>query len=126
MRFSLAASLMLSSVLLPTVAMASEPAPATATAQPVRISTGVIAPALSAPITIEIPDRTPKPLTGEIALSILVDANGSVHDVKVTHSMNAFWDARVVEAVERSHFRPASLDHQAIPMNVDLTVNVAR
>jgi len=126
MRFTLAASLLVSSVLFPAVASASEPAPAAANAQPVRVSTGVTAPSLITPIKIELSDRAPKPIAGEVGLSIAVDEKGEVHDVKVTRPLNSFWDARVVAAIEKGHFRPASLNHQAIPMNVDLTVAIAR
>lgn len=126
MRLSLTASLMLSSVLFPAVAMASSPVPATATVQPVRVSTGVTAPELATPLALSLTTGTPALASGEVGLSIVVDEKGQVHDVKVTHPLNAYWDARVVAAVANGHFRPATLDHQAIPMAVDLTVAVSK
>jgi TonB family protein len=125
MRFSLSASLILSSVLFPALAVASSPDPASASAQPLRLSTGVTAPALLTPLAVELPSSASKPITGEVVLSILVDEKGTVHDVKVTQSLSSFWDARVVEAVQKGRFRPASLDQQAIPMNVELKVEVS-
>jgi TonB family protein len=116
---------LVSTVLFPALASASEPAPAAANAQPVRISTGVIAPVLVTPLTLEVPGTPLKPIAGQVGLSILVDENGNVRDVKVTRPLSKFWDARVAEAVAKGHFRPATLDHQAIALNVDLPVAVA-
>jgi TonB family protein len=86
----------------------------------------VTAPELVAPLALSLSDGTPTLATGTVGLTIQVDEKGFVHDVKVTRPLNAYWDARVAQAVSNGHFRPATLDHQAIPMSVDLTVAVAK
>lgn len=129
MRSFLIASLALTAVLTPAVAKASSPATDSSSAQPVRVSTGVVAPELTAPISLDLPAELgtlPKPANGTVGLSVQVDAKGQVSNVKVTRSLSPFWDARIADAVARGHFRPATLDQTNIPLTVDLTVALSK
>ncbi|MDR3793200.1 MAG: TonB family protein [Terracidiphilus sp.] len=129
MKSILATSLLLSAALTPAIASASTPASDAATAQPVRISTGVTAPELLKPISLNVPsalDWEPLPNDGQVAVSLVVDENGNAHDAQVTKSLSRFWDARVLAAVESAKYRPASIDNKSIPMTVNLLVKIAR
>ena len=129
MRHIIASTLMLSSMFIPAVAHASSSKDdVTAPTSSLRVSTGVTAPALVGPISIQLPDGLHQsfvPMDSQVALTLTVDSNGIPQNVKVVKSANPYWDARVVDAVQRSHFRPGTIDNQAIPMDVNLTVVVA-
>ncbi len=130
MRSMLASTLMLSSLLIPAVANASPSSDDASAPTPApRISTGVSAPVLTDPIGIDVPDGMASaflPTTKEVDLSLTVDQNGHASDVKVVKAGNPYLDALVVEAVEKSHFKPAKLDNLSIPVNMNLTVNIAK
>jgi TonB family protein len=59
-----------------------------------------------------------------VVLKLNVDETGSPTHIEVVQSLDPTLDARVVEAVSQSRWRPAVLDNQTIPMNVNLTVEV--
>jgi hypothetical protein len=130
MRQILTSTLMLSSIVLPAAAQTSSPADdATAPAPEVRVSTGVTAPKLAKDITVTMPDGIDKaffPADSDLELSFTVDTQGKAENVKVVKPVNPYWDARVVEEIERSHFKPAKLDNQAIPMDMNLVVSVKK
>ncbi len=130
MRSMLASTLMLSSFLIPAVANASSSSDdASAPTQAPRISTGVSAPMLTNPIGIELPAGLASaflPTDKEVGVSLMVDQNGQASDVKVVKSSNPYLDELVVEAVEKSHFKPAKLDNMAIPVSMNLTLEIAR
>jgi TonB family protein len=121
---------MLSSILIPAAANASTSADdATAPTPGIRVSTGVIAPMLDKAISIELPNGLAKtfiPMDSLVGLSFTVDTKGQAQDVKVVKSMNPYWDARVVEAIQRSHFRPGKLDNQLIPVEMNVTVDIQK
>jgi TonB family protein len=128
MRHILATSLLLPSLLLPAAVKASTPVDDTSAPTPkVRVSTGVTAPELdtnhlSIPINA---DRDQIPGDAEVGLSLTVDENGNPQNVKVVRSLDPLWDARVVEAVSRAHFKPGTIDSQPTPVDLNLTVNIA-
>lgn len=128
MRQILASTLMLSSILFPAAASASTSADdASAPAPGLHVSTGVIAPILTDTIAIQLPDGLPKsfiPLNSTVGLSFTVDSNGQAENVKVVKSTNPYWDARVVDAIQKAHFRPGTLDHQTIPVDMNVTVSL--
>jgi TonB family protein len=129
MRYLLAASLILSSALFPAVASATTPASDAAVATPTAVSTGVTAPQLAAAINIDVPHEVAwetLPTDATVGLKLTVDENGKAHNVQVTKPLNSFWDARVVEAVEKAHYRPAMMNRKNIAMDVNLTVSVTR
>ena len=128
MRPILAASLLLSPMLLTASAVASQPKvdPAATSPNP-AISTGVTAPEILNTQTIRIQpnayDKTAAP-EEQVVLQLKVDDKGQVQHVQVLKSTNPHFDARVIEAIQKSHFRPAKLDNQAVPMELSLVVVV--
>jgi hypothetical protein len=129
MRKILAATLLLSSALCPAIASAATMASDADAAQPVRVSTGVIAPTLADTLNLDLPSAlnwTPLPYDASVGVSLIVDEKGNTHNVEITKSLNRFWDARVVAAVEKAHYHPASIDQQNIPMAVNLVISIAR
>jgi TonB family protein len=130
MRSMLVSSLMLSSLLIPAVANASSSKDDASVPTPaIRVSTGVSAPTLSEPIDIVLPDGLAAnflPMDKEVGLSLTVDQSGQASNVKVVKSVNPYWDALVVDAVQKSHFKPAKLDDRAIAIDMNLTVNIAK
>jgi len=90
------------------------------------VSTGVIpAQVLYAP-NIDLPFNESIPNNAEVVLQLNVDEKGRAEDVQVVKSPNPELDAPVAEAVRKSRFRPAALDHQAIAVPMTLTVVVQR
>lgn len=130
MRPVLASSLMLSSLFLTAMAHASTtPDDATAPTPGVRVSTGVTAPTLAEPISVPMPVGISSafvPADSTITLSFTVDSNGSAQNVKVTKSLSPYWDARVVEAIQKSHFKPGKLNDQAVPIDMNLVVSLMK
>ena len=130
MRHILASSLMLSSMLIPTVAHASSSTDdATVSTPAFRVSTGVIAPILIGNLAVQIPSGLPQsfaPMDTQVGLTLTVDESGQPQNVKVVKSSNPYWDARVVAAVQKSHFKPGKVDNTPIPVDMNLTVNIAR
>ena len=130
MRHILASSIMLSSMLIPAVAHATSSADdATAPTSSLRVSTGVIAPSLVTPLAIQLPENLSASygsMDTEIGLSLTVDSSGQPQNIKVVKSSNPFIDARIVDAVQKSHFRPGTIDETAIPVELNLTVSVLR
>jgi hypothetical protein len=131
MRPILAGTLMLSSIFLPVAAVsASTTADDAAAKTPdVRVSTGVTAPKLVKNISIPMPDGIANvfiPADSQLELSFTVDAQGQAENVKVTKSLTPYWDARVMDEIKRSHFTPAKLDNQAVPMDMNLIVKLEK
>jgi len=128
MRRILAISLLLPSLFLPAAAKASKPVDdASASAPKVRVSTGVIAPELLDPSRLTIPISVmdgPLPDDAEVQLTLTVDENGIPQNVHVVKSLSRVWDARVVDAISRSHFKPGSVDAQPTPIDLNLTVQI--
>jgi hypothetical protein len=130
MRHILASTVVLSSLLLPAAAFAGnatdDPA-ATAAARPV--STGVIEPVLLNSLTLITPvgvDTSAIPADAQVGLSFVVDKDGVPEKIQVTRALNPIWDAQVVEAVSKLHYRPATIDNQKIPVDMNLTVFIAK
>jgi hypothetical protein len=130
MRHILAGSILLSSMLLPAAAGAMQPSDdATTSTQPVRVSTGVIAPTLLNSIGLALPDGLPKesiPVNAQVGLTLTVDENGTPQDVHVVKGINPFWDARIADEVRQFHYRPGSIDAKPIPVDMNLTITIAR
>ena len=126
MRRILVASLLLSPALFTASAVASQPATdAAATTQVRRISTGVVAPQLLKSTNVVIPTDAfdvMVPPDAEVGLKVNVDEQGNARDIQVIKPVNADLDARVVAAVSKFRFAPATLDNQAIPLTIDLNI----
>jgi TonB family protein len=129
MRHIIASTIMLSSMLFPAVANASPSSDdVTASTPNLRVSTGVTAPSLAQSISIQIPDGLSKsfvPMDAQVGLSLTVDSNGHPQNVKVVKSSNPYWDARVVDAIQKSHFHPGKVDDTPTPVDMNLIVTVA-
>src|ERR1700690_1033137 len=121
MRRILIASLLLSP-LVTTAAFASKPATdATASTQITRVSTGVVAPKLLGAESIVIAQDaydSVLPKQVQVGVNLNVDENGNAQNVQIARPFNRDLDARVIAAVQKFHFRPATLDHQNIPVAV--------
>jgi TonB family protein len=129
MKHLVAASLFIASFALPAAAKTSQPVDDASASAPVRVSTGVIAPKLEDSADLNIPvllSDFPVTGDGQVTLSLTVDEKGIPQNIKVIKSVNAYWDARVVNAVSKFHYKPGLVDNQPIPVDLDLTVNIAR
>lgn len=128
MRHILTSGLLLSSLLLPAAAGAMQPSDDAST-QPTRVSTGVIAPTLLNSIGVTIPEGLSKdsiPVDAQVGLTLVVDEKGQPQDVHVVKGINPFWDERVADAVRKFHYRPGTIDEKAIPVDMNLTITLAR
>ena len=130
MRHIVASTILLSSMFVPAVAHASSSTDdVTASTPNLRVSTGVIAPTLASTIALDLPDVVGKsfvPFESTVGLSLTVDADGKAENIKVVKPSNPYLDARVIEAVQKAHFRPGSVDNTPTPVDMNLTVVVAR
>lgn len=130
MRTLFVGTLALASMIAPAVAFAStSPEDASTPANPIRVSTGVVAPKISNAASIALPTEfvaVPLPADAKIGLKLTVDAQGNAHNVTVTKSLNPFWDARVVEAVEKAHYNAGTVSNQPTAMDLNLDVKIAR
>jgi TonB family protein len=130
MRSILAATLLLSPMLYSASAVASQPkTDVTDAPQGRRVTTGVIEPAVIGSGVIHIPPSTLLRNDGngaEVVLALRVDEKGNAENIRVVKSADPDLDARVVTGVSQAHFRPAKLDNQAIPVDVNMIVQVNR
>jgi len=128
MRRILIASLLLSPVLFTASAVASQPATNAAPSTQVRrVSTGIIAPRLLKSTNVDIPADAfdaMLPPDAEVGLKVNIDEQGNARDIQVIKPVNADLDARVVAAVSKFRFAPATLDNQAISDTIDLNIVV--
>ena len=128
MRRIIATSLLLTPMLVTTAAFASQPATDdTASTPNVRISTGVIEPRLIHSTNITLPEKlVDKVLQNDakVVLKLNVDESGKPKDVEVIKSVDPLVDEQVMGAVQQFRWRPAMLDHQAVPMELTLDVLV--
>ncbi len=129
MRRILATSILLSSLTLPAAAFASTPVDDATAPTPTRVSSGVVAPIILDSVNLSLPDGfTPSdlPADAQVGLALTVDANGRPQNIHVVKSLTPFWDARVVDAVSRFHYRAGTVDKQPTPVDLNLTVNISK
>ncbi|HEY1649078.1 MAG TPA: hypothetical protein VGF96_13945 [Terracidiphilus sp.] len=130
MRHIIAGGIVLSSLLIPAAARASQPLDdVTASTPAPRVSTGITAPVLLRSIGLTIPDGPAQetiPVDAQVGLTLTVDDKGQPQDIHVVKGINPYWDARIVEAVSKFHYRPGTINAKAIPIDMNLTVNIAR
>ncbi len=129
MRRVLATSLLLSSLSLPAAAKASTPVDDASAPTPTRVSTGVVAPIILDSVNLSMPSGfsvVDIPADAQVGLSLTVDQNGRPQNIQVIKSLTPFWDARVIDAVSKFHFRAGTIDKQPTPVDLNLTVNIAR
>jgi TonB family protein len=104
------------------------PATAKTSATPRRISTGVVAPTLLAPIQVQVAPETYALLSshGEkgVKVSMIVDETGVPSHIKIAQPADPYLDEAVFEAVAHSRFKPGTISDQPMPIPVDLTIIV--
>jgi TonB family protein len=126
MRHIIAASLLLTPMLCTAAAVASTPpTDAFASTKPLRVSTGVIPPRIirSTHIALsKVPERIPT--DSVVVLQLKVDEQGVPEAIQVVRPVNPELGAKVAEAVQNFRFSPATLDNQAVPINLTLKVLV--
>lgn len=120
----IATSLLVAPMIFPSAAIASDSATdATASTQAPRISTGVVAPRMVHSLNLDSLTGTfVQPLLdgAEIDVALQVDEKGNAKNVQVISPVNSFLDEQIETAVRQAHFRPAMLDNQPIPIDLDL------
>lgn len=125
MRRILVASILLSPLFVTATAVASKPASdAIASTQVRPISTGVVPVKVVSLIDVQVPTTTTIQDNAQVVLQLNIDQKGKAHDIEVIKSLNPELDGPVVAAVRGFHFRPATLDNQAVPVSMSLTVRV--
>ena len=124
MRTVLAASLLLSPMLYVASAAAATPNTNVLGTQDHRVSTGITSPVILDSINIHVPPTQSLSKDTKVVLSMNVDEKGNAQNIHVIQSANPVLDARVVAAGSQSRFRPAKLDNQSVPMNIDLVVKI--
>lgn len=128
MRRTIVSTILFSSLLFTAAASASSP-PGDSPVPTRRVSTGITPPQLLTPININLADKfpsTPLPTDTQISVTFVVDQNGATRDVQITRGFDLVWNARVVAAISKLHYRPATLDNQPVPMQMNLVINLAR
>lgn len=124
------ASALLFPLLCTAAAVASSPAtdlPASTSAR--RVTTGVTpAQVIYAPHIIVPRDLTAAamPSSSEILVHVNVDETGKVQDAKIVRSLYPTLNPSIVDAVHQFRFRPAQLDNQAVPVDVNLNIQLKR
>ena len=149
MRIIIAASLFLSTVLLPAqtvtkgqgatlearsessnplaMSAASDPSTDVSSTQPSRrISTGVKFPKLiSGPrLSVSTADFPTNDVAGQhLVVSFKVDENGVPQNLRLVKSVSPSVDSRILSAVSAYRFEPGTLDDQKVAVDVNLVVN---
>ena len=129
MRRILAISLLLPSLVLPAAAFASTPVDDASAPTPIRVSSGVTQPVLVNSAFLDIPSGysiDAIPTDAQVSLSLTVNEKGQPENIQVTKSFSKFWDARIIDTVREFHFKPATVDNQPTPVDMNLVVNIAR
>lgn len=128
MRPMLLVSLLTVPLAIPAAAVASLPATgATASPSLYKSSTGVTPARVIHTARIPIPNSVTineLPSDAKVVLQLQVDRNGDAHGIRVLSSADPFLDLPVMEAVSEFRFRPAMLDHEAVPVKMRLTVKI--
>jgi TonB family protein len=127
MRRILAASVLLSPLLLTASAVASQPMDDSSASTQVRpVSTGVTSPKIVRSSDIVLPPEVAAtiPPDAEVVLKLNIDEQGKPEDIQIVKAVNALLGERVAQAVSNFRWRPATLDKQPIPMDITLNVVV--
>lgn len=121
---------LLSSLALTAAAATPKPndnAAAGNTATEHRVTTGIVDPSLYGSPIVHVTDD---PILENVAMPakmlvrVNLDTAGKPTDVKILQSISPSVDARLIAAVEQLRWHPATLDNQAIPLTINLTVDV--
>jgi len=125
MRRILLATVLMSPLFLSAAALASQPLTDAATSTR-SLSTGVVpAQVISTPkIELNPAALETMPYQAEVVLKLNIDEKGLASNVQVLKSPTRYLDGPVADAVRQFRFRPATLDNQAVPTDMTLTVVV--
>ena len=119
---------LLSSFALTAAAATPKPASDASGAAPaaVVVSTGVTQAQLLRSTKIDIPTDVVQSFSNpaQLVLHVNLDETGTPTHVAVVHSINPEVDTRVMKAVRQFRWRPAVLDNQTIPVDVNLVIQV--
>lgn len=121
---------LLSAVTLAATAASAQPVSGTSAAITVPahpVSTGITPPQLLNPAVVHISADTALsswPSPAHMVLRLSLDKNGNPTSIDVVRSISPSVDAQVVKAVRDFHWRPATLDNQTIPVDVNVNVDV--
>ncbi|ERR1039458_3550723 len=129
MRRILATSTLLSSLILPAAAFASTPVDDATAPTPIHVSSGVTQPVLVNSAYLDIPQGysiDAIPADAQVGLAVTINEKGEPENIQVVKSYSKFWDARVVSTVRQFHFKPATVDGEPTPVDMNLTINIAR
>jgi TonB family protein len=128
MRPIVAASILLSPMLLAASAVASSPkADAPAPTEYNRTTKAVALPASLEYSTFHLPAGSSSQVNAndaKVVLSLNVDQKGNARNIRVVKSANPELNNRVVQAISQAHFNPATVNHQPVAVDVNITVNV--
>jgi TonB family protein len=95
---------------------------------PRRISTGVVAPKLLAPIHVEVAPDTYALLSNhgdkDVKVSMIVDETGVPSHIKINQPADPYLDEAVFEAIAHSRFKPGTVSDQPMSIPVELTITV--
>jgi TonB family protein len=91
---------------------------------PVRVSTGVTAPALLSSLPTADPNPAALYVNRTVVLEFTVDESGKPTNLKVAQSADRATDQEALTAVSQLHFKPGSLDGQpaAVPVRLNYVV----
>ena len=95
------------------------------TAQPLRISTGVVSPKLVSTVSIIEAQRVTNLNIDRLAIvSMIVDAKGKPQDLKIVRSAGSILDSNVLDAVSQYRFTPGTLNNEptAVPLTLEITL----
>jgi hypothetical protein len=127
MRHLLVATL-LSSLALSASAATPKPSSDASGAAPASlvVSTGVTQAQLLRSVKIDVPTDALATHSNpaELVLLVSLDETGTPTGMHVVHSINPVVDSRIMTAVRSFRWRPAVLDNQTIPVDVNLVVDV--
>ena len=124
------ATILLSSLALPAVAIASQPVKddGAASTPAVSASAGFTAPQLLRSTDIQVSSDVAAAIHGAstVVLELNVDQKGKAAGIQVVKSINPTLDANVVNAVREFRWNPATLNSQPVATNLTLNVVVQR
>jgi TonB family protein len=125
MRRILAATILIAPLFISAAALASQPLTDAATSTR-PLSTGVVPAQVISTPRIELTPAAAEtmPYLAEVVLKLNVDEKGLASNVQVLKSPTHYLDGPVADAVRQFRFRPATLDNQAVPTDMTLTVVV--
>jgi TonB family protein len=99
-----------------------------ATTNPLRISTGVVAPKLTHTTAVASTDEwnvRRSAFDKKVVVEMLVDEKGVPSDLKVINSIGTEMDKNVLAAVSQYRFKPGTLDHKpaAVPVTLEIVLH---